>query len=88
MVFGPGSSAALRNRRPGGGSTIRSAHRGEAYRDIVVRMLAALHDAREAASGHEALIVSHQLPITGLGPISRGGGSRTTHGAASAASPA
>ena len=49
--------------RPGGGSTIRSAHRGEAYRDIVVRMLAALHDAREAASGHEALIVSHQLPI-------------------------
>jgi broad specificity phosphatase PhoE len=36
---------------------------GEPYRDIVVRMLAAIHDAREAATGHEALIVSHQLPI-------------------------
>jgi broad specificity phosphatase PhoE len=36
---------------------------GEPYKDIVVRMLAALHDAREAAAGHEALIVSHQLPI-------------------------
>ncbi len=36
---------------------------GEPYKDIVVRMLAAMHDAREAASGHEALIVSHQLPV-------------------------
>jgi broad specificity phosphatase PhoE len=36
---------------------------GEPYKDIVIRMLAALHDARQAASGHEALIVSHQLPI-------------------------
>jgi broad specificity phosphatase PhoE len=36
---------------------------GEPYRDVAVRMLAALHDAREAAVGHEALIVSHQLPI-------------------------
>jgi broad specificity phosphatase PhoE len=36
---------------------------GEPYRDIVVRMLAALHDARQAAAGHEALVVSHQLPI-------------------------
>jgi broad specificity phosphatase PhoE len=26
-------------------------------------MLAALHDARGAAIGHEALVVSHQLPI-------------------------
>ena len=26
-------------------------------------MLAAMHDAREAAAGHEALIVSHQLPV-------------------------
>ena len=26
-------------------------------------MLAAMHDAREAATGHEALIVSHQLPV-------------------------
>ncbi len=36
---------------------------GEPYRDIVVRMLAAMHDARSAAIGHEALIVSHQLPV-------------------------
>jgi broad specificity phosphatase PhoE len=36
---------------------------GEPYKDIVLRMLAAMHDARLAASGHEALIVSHQLPI-------------------------
>ena len=36
---------------------------GEPYKDVVVRMLAAMHDAREAAAGHEALIVSHQLPI-------------------------
>jgi broad specificity phosphatase PhoE len=36
---------------------------GEPYKDIVVRMLAAIHDVREAAVGHEALIVSHQLPI-------------------------
>ncbi len=36
---------------------------GEPYTDIVVRMLAAMHDAREVAAGHEALIVSHQLPV-------------------------
>lgn len=36
---------------------------GEPYKDVAVRMLAALHDAREAAAGSEALVVSHQLPI-------------------------
>jgi broad specificity phosphatase PhoE len=36
---------------------------GEPYKDVVVRMLAAMHDAREEAAGHEAMIVSHQLPI-------------------------
>ncbi|MEJ7744035.1 MAG: histidine phosphatase family protein [Nocardioidaceae bacterium] len=36
---------------------------GEPYKDIVVRMLAAMHDARAKAAGHEALIVSHQLPV-------------------------
>jgi broad specificity phosphatase PhoE len=36
---------------------------GEPYKDIAVRMLAAIHDAREAARGHEALVVSHQLPV-------------------------
>ena len=36
---------------------------GEAYDDIAARMLAAVHDARDAARGHEAVVVSHQLPI-------------------------
>jgi broad specificity phosphatase PhoE len=36
---------------------------GEPYKDIAVRMLAAMHDVRQAAAGHEALVVSHQLPI-------------------------
>jgi broad specificity phosphatase PhoE len=36
---------------------------GEPYRFIVERMLAAMSDARDAARGHEAVVVSHQLPI-------------------------
>ena len=36
---------------------------GEPYDEIAGRMLAAVHDARDAALGHEAVIVSHQLPI-------------------------
>lgn len=36
---------------------------GEPYRQIGARMLGALHTAREAAAGHEAVCVSHQLPI-------------------------
>lgn len=36
---------------------------GEPYKEIAARMMAAVHDARDAAHGHEALIVSHQLPI-------------------------
>lgn len=36
---------------------------GEPYRQIGERMLGALHAAREAADGHEAVCVSHQLPI-------------------------
>jgi broad specificity phosphatase PhoE len=36
---------------------------GEPYRQIVSRMMAAVHDARDAAEGHEAVVVSHQLPI-------------------------
>ena len=36
---------------------------GEPYKEIVDRMMAAVHDARDAARGHEAVIVSHQLPI-------------------------
>ncbi len=36
---------------------------GEPYRAQVARMLAGVAAAREAAAGHEAVIVSHQLPI-------------------------
>jgi broad specificity phosphatase PhoE len=36
---------------------------GEPYREQVVRMTAAVGAARELARGHEALLVSHQLPI-------------------------
>lgn len=36
---------------------------GEPYKHMAARMMAAVHDAREAAAGHEAVIVSHQLPI-------------------------
>jgi len=36
---------------------------GEPYKEVVARMMAAVHDARVEAAGHEALIVSHQLPI-------------------------
>jgi broad specificity phosphatase PhoE len=36
---------------------------GEPYKEIVARMMAGIHDARIAATGHEALVVSHQLPI-------------------------
>jgi broad specificity phosphatase PhoE len=36
---------------------------GEPYQDIAVRMLAAMVDAARAARGHEAVLVSHQLPI-------------------------
>jgi len=36
---------------------------GEPYVQIARRMTAALHDARDRAAGHEAVCVSHQLPI-------------------------
>ena len=36
---------------------------GEPYREVVTRMKAAIDDARDAARGHEAVVVSHQLPI-------------------------
>ncbi|MFJ6751279.1 MULTISPECIES: histidine phosphatase family protein [unclassified Streptomyces] len=36
---------------------------GEPYLEQVVRMMAALGAARDAARGHEAVAVSHQLPI-------------------------
>lgn len=36
---------------------------GEPYEEIATRMLAAIADARDAARGHEAVVVSHQLPV-------------------------
>jgi broad specificity phosphatase PhoE len=36
---------------------------GEPYKQVAARMMAAVEDARDAARGHEAVIVSHQLPI-------------------------
>jgi broad specificity phosphatase PhoE len=36
---------------------------GEPYREVATRMLAAVTDAAAAARGHEAVCVSHQLPI-------------------------
>ncbi|MBY9074550.1 histidine phosphatase family protein [Nocardioides sp. WL0053] len=36
---------------------------GEPYKEIAARMMAAVFDARDAAEGHEAVVVSHQLPI-------------------------
>ncbi|WP_148574011.1 histidine phosphatase family protein [Nocardioides caldifontis] len=36
---------------------------GEPYKQVVARMMSAVNDARRAAEGHEAVVVSHQLPI-------------------------
>jgi broad specificity phosphatase PhoE len=36
---------------------------GEPYQLVAKRMLAAVYAARDAAAGHEALCVSHQMPI-------------------------
>ena len=36
---------------------------GEPYKEVAARVLAAVADAAQAANGHEAVCVSHQLPI-------------------------
>jgi broad specificity phosphatase PhoE len=36
---------------------------GEPYKIVAARVMAAVHDARDAAHGHEAVLVSHQLPV-------------------------
>jgi broad specificity phosphatase PhoE len=62
-TFGVGDGSL---RRPSHWLSLRNPIRpswGEPYRDIARRMLAAVADARDAARGHEALCVSHQLPI-------------------------
>jgi broad specificity phosphatase PhoE len=55
---------ALRN--PGNWWALRnpfSPSWGESYVEIALRMVAAAEAARDAAEGHEAVCVSHQLPI-------------------------
>lgn len=36
---------------------------GEKYKELAARMLSVVEDARDQAQGHEAVLVSHQLPI-------------------------
>ncbi|MET7932410.1 histidine phosphatase family protein [Streptomyces sp. NPDC005322] len=62
-TFGVGDGAL---RKPGNWRHLSNPFRpswGEPYIDQVVRMMAALGAARDAARGHEAVCVSHQLPI-------------------------
>jgi broad specificity phosphatase PhoE len=62
-TFGVGDGALS---RPRNWYLLRNPFRpswGEPYVEIAARMQAAIADAREAARGHEALIVSHQLPV-------------------------
>jgi broad specificity phosphatase PhoE len=61
--FGPGQNAL---RRPSTWRHLWNPFRpswGEPYKQIAARMMAAIEDARDAAPGQEAVIVSHQLPI-------------------------
>jgi broad specificity phosphatase PhoE len=62
-TFGVGDGSL---RRPAHWAYLRNPFRpswGEPYVEIAHRMLAAMADARDAARGHEALCVSHQLPV-------------------------
>jgi broad specificity phosphatase PhoE len=62
-TFGVGDGAM---RHPANWWRLRNPWRpswGEPYRDIAARMLGAVATARDAARGHAAVCVSHQLPI-------------------------
>jgi broad specificity phosphatase PhoE len=39
---------------------------GEPYREVAARMVTAIEKARAKAAGHEAVVVSHQLPVETL----------------------
>jgi len=61
--FGPGDGVL---RRPRSWIHLWNPFRpswGEPYADIAARMMAAVEEVRDEARGHEAVIVSHQLPI-------------------------
>jgi broad specificity phosphatase PhoE len=63
MRFGVGDGAL---RQPGQWIHLRNPFRpswGEPYREVASRVMAAVRDAARAAEGHEAVCVSHQLPI-------------------------
>jgi len=63
MNFGVGDGAL---RSPRNWIYLRNPFRpswGEPYRQVAARVLAAAADAAKAARGHEAVYVSHQLPI-------------------------
>ena len=63
MRFGVGDGAL---RQPRHWIHLRNPFRpswGEPYREVAARMMAAVRDAAAAADGHEAVCVSHQLPI-------------------------
>jgi broad specificity phosphatase PhoE len=63
MTFGVGDGAL---RRPAHWRHLWNPFRpswGEPYDEIAARMRAAMDDAAAAASGHEAVLVTHQLPI-------------------------
>ncbi|MFF6917801.1 histidine phosphatase family protein [Streptomyces sp. NPDC012466] len=62
-TFGVGDGAL---RKPGNWKHLVNPFRpswGEPYVDQVVRMMSALGAAKDKARGHEAVVVSHQLPI-------------------------
>ena len=63
MRFGVGDGAL---RQPKHWLHLRNPFRpswGEPYQEVAARMLAAVAAAAHAANGHEAVCVSHQLPI-------------------------
>ncbi|RHA44339.1 histidine phosphatase family protein [Cellulomonas rhizosphaerae] len=63
MKFGVGDGSL---RHPQHWPYLRNPFRpswGEPYTEQVERMLAAVNAAREVARGHEAVLVSHQLPV-------------------------
>jgi broad specificity phosphatase PhoE len=63
LTFGVGDGAL---RHPGNWRYVVNPFRpswGEPYEQIAARMLAAVAGARDEARGHEAVCVSHQLPI-------------------------
>ncbi|HSJ21952.1 MAG TPA: histidine phosphatase family protein [Nocardioidaceae bacterium] len=62
-TFGPGDGVL---RRPSSWRHLWNPLRpswGEPYKEVAARMLAGVYDARDVARGHEAVVVSHQLPI-------------------------